>query len=263
LRQVAACGAAFLLAVLLLPVSPGAEVVAVRYPERAARDPLVLSRLDGTRLAAGELNQSVQEGRVTTRVVFQFEDGSLHDETVVFSQEGRFQMIEDRLIQRGPAFPRGIDMTIDAASGRVTVVSTDRAGRSRRLEERLDLPPDLANGMVPTLLKNVSPEAPIRRLSLVVATPSPRLVRLALAPSPRGPAAGEGSAVVRHHVLKVEIGGLAGLLAPVFGKAPPDSHVWIRDGDPPVYVRSDQPFYAGGPLWRIDVDRAVGDRLPL
>ena len=31
-----------------------------------------------------------------------------------------------------------------------------------------------------------------------------------------------------HYVLKVEIGGLAGVVAPLVGKQPPDSHVWIQ-----------------------------------
>ena len=34
-------------------------------------------------------------------------------------------------------------------------------------------------------------------------------------------------------MLKVDIGGLSGLVAPLVGKQPPDSHVWILDGDVP------------------------------
>ena len=46
-------------------------------------------------------------------------------------------------------------------------------GESQR--EHLTLPPDVANGMVPMLLKNVRPGAAPQTLSLVVATPKPRL----------------------------------------------------------------------------------------
>ena len=56
-----------------------------------------------------------------------------------------------------------------------------------------------------------------------------------------------------HYVLKVEIGGVAGVLAPIVGKQPPDSHVWIASGEVPVFVRGEQPFYAGGPVWRIEL----------
>jgi hypothetical protein len=56
-----------------------------------------------------------------------------------------------------------------------------------------------------------------------------------------------------HFVLKVEIGGISGLLAPLLGKQPPDSHVWILGGEAPAYVKSEQPLYLGGPLWRIEL----------
>jgi len=56
-----------------------------------------------------------------------------------------------------------------------------------------------------------------------------------------------------HYVLKAEIGGVAGFFAPLVGRQPPDSHVWIAGGNPPIYLRSDQPFYVGGPLWRMEV----------
>lgn len=56
-----------------------------------------------------------------------------------------------------------------------------------------------------------------------------------------------------HYVLKVDVGGVAGVIAPIVGKQPPDSHVWIATGDVPALVRAEQPFYAGGPLWRIEL----------
>ena len=65
--------------------------------------------------------------------------------------------------------------------------------------------------------------------------------------------AGGASRPATHFVLKVEIGGLAGWLAPLVGKKPPDSHVWILEGQAPAFVASEQPLYLGGPLWRIEV----------
>ena len=52
---------------------------------------------------------------------------------------------------------------------------------------------------------------------------------------------------------EVQIGGLAGLLAPLVGKQPPDSHVWIMDGPTPAFVKSEQPLFLGGPVWRIEL----------
>jgi hypothetical protein len=56
-----------------------------------------------------------------------------------------------------------------------------------------------------------------------------------------------------HYVLKVDIGGLQGVIAPLIGKQPPDSHVWILQGEAPAFVRSEQPFFMGAPLWRIEL----------
>jgi hypothetical protein len=65
-----------------------------------------------------------------------------------------------------------------------------------------------------------------------------------------------------HYVLKVEIGGIAGFLAPLVGKQPPDSQVWILDGTAPVFVKSEQPLYLGGPLWRIELASPVWPHPP-
>jgi hypothetical protein len=118
----------------------------------------------------------------------------------------------------------------------------------------LKLPADLANGLILTMLKNANPQAPPKSVGLVAATPKPRLVKLAIS------AAGEesfttGSAARKaiHYVLKVDIGGISGVLAPMLGKQPPDSHVWILGGAAPAFVRSEQPLYNGGPLWRIEL----------
>ena len=54
------------------------------------------------------------------------------------------------------------------------------------------------------------------------------------------------------YTLKVDIGGLSGVLAPLLGKQPPDSHVWILGGEAPAFVKSEQALYLGGPVWRID-----------
>jgi hypothetical protein len=116
------------------------------------------------------------------------------------------------------------------------------------------LPPDLANGLVLTLLKNARAASPPASFSFVAATPKPRMVKLTVtaAGTERFSTGGLGRTAI-HYVLKVEIGGLSGLLAPLLGKQPPDSHVWILDSGVPAFVRSEQPLYLGGPLVRIDL----------
>ncbi len=118
----------------------------------------------------------------------------------------------------------------------------------------MSLPPDIANGLTLTLLKNVRPKALPKTFSFVAATPKPRLVKLALssAGQDRFSTGGTGREAT-HYVLKVEIGGLRGVIAPLVGQQPPDSHVWILDGEAPAFVRSEQPLYMGGPVWRIEL----------
>jgi hypothetical protein len=60
-----------------------------------------------------------------------------------------------------------------------------------------------------------------------------------------------------HYVIKVELGGIAGLLAPLVGKQPPDNHVWILGGEVPAFVKSESPLYAQGPLWRMELASPV------
>ena len=56
-----------------------------------------------------------------------------------------------------------------------------------------------------------------------------------------------------HYVVHVDIKGLAGVLAPLLGKDPPDSHVWILQGEAPAFIKSEAPLFAEGPLWRIEL----------
>src|SRR5712692_7306018 len=140
---VALCGAA-----LLQPGTISSEPVAVRHLEGLVHGFLTLRSPDGKTLASGDLIQQARGDRVTTRLVFQFKDGSIHDETAVFSQRGHFRLLSDHLVQKGPAFERPLEMTIDAQSGQVTVHYKNEHGEQKDEVERLELPPDLANGLI-------------------------------------------------------------------------------------------------------------------
>jgi hypothetical protein len=242
--------------------SAAAEPVTVRYREGVVRGFLALTTVDGDRLADGDLIQVARGDRVTTRLVFHFKDGSTHDETAVFSQRQRFRLLTHHLVQKGPAFPKPLDMSIDAVTGQVVVRYADDHGEQKVETKRLDLPPDLANGLILTLLKNVRSEAP-PTVSMVVATPKPRLVKLAISNAGKNAfSTGSTNRRATHYVLKVEIGGLSGVLAPLLGKQPPDSHVWILEGEAPAFVRSEQPLFMDGPLWRIELVSPVWSKTP-
>ena len=252
----AGIGFAALLSATLL-----AEPVAVRHSEGIVHGFLVLRTLDGALVANGDLIQLAQGDRVTSRLVFRFKDGSVRDETSIFTQRRAFRLLSNHLVQKGPSFPQPLDLSIDVASGQVTVRYADDHGKPKVESEHMDLPPDLANGLTLTLLKNVRASAPLPALSMVVATPKPRLVKLELS-SPGDDAFTTSTAARRatHYVVKIEIGGLAGLVAPLLGKQPPDTHVWILGGEAPAFVKSEGPMFLGGPLWRIELVSPVWPR---
>jgi hypothetical protein len=185
-----------------------AAPVAVRHTEGLVHGFLVLRTLAGDTLADGDLIQIARGYRVTNRLVFRFKDGSVHDETAVFSQRGNFRLLSDHLVQKGPAFQHPMQVSIDGSTGQVTVRTTDDDGKEKVLTNRLDLPPDVANGMVLTLLKNIRSDASQMTVSMVAATPKPRLVKLAITSQGEEPfSIGGSSRKATHYVVKVEIGG--------------------------------------------------------
>ena len=252
--------AAIVALVLSTGASAVAEPVSVSFAEGLVHGFMKLSALDGTALADGDLIQTAQGTRVTSRLVFHFKDGSLHDETSVFTQRGRFQVVGYRLTQRGPSFPHPLEVSIDAM-GDTTVRITDDHGQAKTERDHIALPTDLANGMVPILLKNVRAGAVPAEVSMIVATPKPRLVKLKLQPPiEESFSTGGVRRKAAHYVLKIDIGGLAGVIAPLAGKQPPDSHVWILTDGAPAFVKSEQQLYMDGPLWRIELVSPVWPR---
>ena len=242
---------ALLLALAASPI--GAETVAVRTSEGLAHELLTLRTLEGTTLADGDLLQVAEGHRVTTRLQFRFRDGSSHAQTTVYTQDGRFRLVSDHVVQKGPAFPRTLESNIDVASGRVTVRYTEN-GKTKDVDEKMELPDDLANGLVLTLLKNVDPKTPKTVVSLLAIMPKPRLVKLEVTPAGEQPyTTGGTSRKATHYLVKVDVGGVIGVLADMLDKTPPDSHVFVSSGEAPAFVRSESPLYVGGPLWRIQL----------
>jgi hypothetical protein len=245
---------AFLAAAALWSAGLHAESIAVVKAEGLTHGFLALRTLDGATIADGDLIQVTHGTEVTTRLVFRFKDGSLHDETTVYTQRTRFRLVSDHVVQKGPAFKMPMEATIDARSGRVSVRYTDEDGKEKTIDERLELPIDLANGLVLTLLKNLSPKTPKTTVSMLAITPKPRLVKLEFIPSGEEPLStgGTGRKALRF-LVKVDIPGLTGVVATILDKTPPDSSVWIVEGEAPAFVRSESPFFNGAPLWRIEL----------
>jgi hypothetical protein len=253
LAALLACAAAF------EPILLSADQVPVRHIEGLMHGFLALRTLEGKRLADGEMTQIAEGDRVTSRLIFRFKDGSVYDDTTIFSQRGAFRLLSDHLVQRGPSFKQPMEALVEASSGQVVVRYKDKGGEEKILKERRELPSDVANGLLFTLVKHIQPNVPQTTVSLVATTPKPRVVKLEILPEgEKAIASGNTKHKTVRYVVKVKIGGVAGLLAPLLGKHPPDMHVWVLTGDAPAFVKWEGPIYNGGPVWRIELATPAG-----
>lgn len=233
------------------------DPVTVRYIEGSEHGFLSLRSADGKVLAAGDLTQVVHGDRVTSRLVFHFRDGSVDDETATFTQRDTFKLISDHHIQKGPIFPINSDTLIDVGSGNVTVHYREK-DKEQVEKAHFDFPPDLANGDIINVVKNLSPDGSERTLSYLATTPKPRMVKLHVK------AAGEEKFKVEGYPyeatkfqIKIELGGVAGLVAPLVGKQPPDMYIWVSEKDTPAFVKSMAEQFMGGPIWSIQLSSPV------
>jgi hypothetical protein len=156
-----------------------------------------------------------------------------------------------------------LDLSIDVRSGQITVRSTGKDGKQEVKREHLDLPPDLVNGLILSIAKNISPETPETKVSMVVASPKPRLVKLAISPHGEEPFSLVGSSrKAMRFEIKIELGGVAGMVAPLIGKQPPNIQIWIIGGEAPAFVKEEGFLYQGGPIWTIQLTSPVWPDLP-
>ncbi len=246
-----AMGAGLLLSLAGLGRSDAA-VVTVRYAEGVTHGFLTLRSQAGELLAEGDLLQVVRPEGVDSRLVFHFRDGSLHDETVVFSQHRVFSMLSYRLVQRGPTFPEELEVRVEREGGRYEVRSRRHDGGEQTERGDMTLPPDVYNGMQITLLKNLAKDAS-ETVQVLAFTPKPTLVPLELTPIGGETALAESRRVqVTHYVMKPNLGVIKGALAALIGKKPGEYHCWIAPSPVPAFVSVEGPLYVGGPVWRIE-----------
>lgn len=245
---------AWLLALLACcaPLCNLAAPIPVRYVEGVEHGFLSLSTEDGKIVAVGDLLQRVHGDRVTSHLTFRFKDGSIDDETTTFNQRGNFRLISDRHIQKGPAFPHPLDLAIDVASGNVTVRTTGKDGNEVAKTEHLDLPADLYNGLITSIAKNVVSTSPETKVSMLVATPKPRLIKLAITPAGKETVsiAGFPRQAIKYEI-KLELGGVAGIVAPLVGKQPPNVQIWIVGAQLPTFLRERGPLYEESAIYTI------------
>ena len=243
---------------LFFPVFIHADPVRVKHPQGASHGFLIVRSESGAFLATGELIQTARGNIVTSRLTYRFHDGSIDEDTTTYSQRGSFRLIRDHHIQRGPSFPKPIDVTVDAKTGIVTSRSKDKDGKEKVETEHFDLPPDTANGFIGTALLNISPDTKPFKISMLAPSGKGRLVKLEISPAGKADFRIAGTT---HHAnifrIKIEIGGLTGVVASVTGKKPDDQYVWVLGGKVPMVIRQIGQMYAEGPIVHIEVAGAT------
>lgn len=243
------------LALLLLTLTAHAQTpVPVRHLQGTFHGFLELRSQDNQVLASGDSTQTVHNGLITARTLFTFKDGSVDDETTVFTQGRTFHLLTDRHIQHGPAFPHPTDVLVNTRTSQVTIRTTDKDGKEQVDTSHPKLPPDLANGLVPLLLENLADHSSGTTLPMLIASPKPRLVKLIVTPVGEDPYAIAGaSRKATHYTIRIDLGGIAAIVAPIIDKQPPNIEIWVIAGPAPTFAREIGPLYPEGPLATIQL----------
>ena len=229
-----------------------ADTIAARQMEGSLHGFLVLQTQDGKTIAEGDLIETAKGAAVKVQMVFRFHDGSYYEETSEFSQRGQFRLLRNHLTQKGPSFKMAIERSIDASAGQVSVRYTDEKGDQKMDSEHLELPADLANGMFLILLKNINRATPQTTVSVLAGEPKPRLIKVIITPQGKTRfTIGQSKREAIDYDLKPKIEGAAGVIAPLLGKEPTDTHVWVVAGEGPIALKSEGPLEPEGPIWRI------------
>jgi hypothetical protein len=223
---------------MLLPAVVHAERIPITHLSVSKHEFMVVRSDGGKELARAEFTQTVQGDEVTISLNHRFADGSIDDETTTFSQHGKFQFIRDHHIQQGPYFGRSVDFTVDAASGLATSGTLDKNGKMQFESRHIDLPDDLANGFVATLLLNVPPNTAPFRVGFLAPFAGGRLLHLLITPEGEQPFQRAGQ-TLKATVFRIhpELGGILGALAGLLGLQPKDLRVWILEGEMPAVIR--------------------------
>jgi len=188
------------------------QSVRVRYRTGALRGFLALRDQKGKLLASGDLSQVPRGNTITINTSFHFLDGSLFEETTVYSQRLNFRLISDHLVQKGPSFPHPCEMKIDMRTRSVSMLVDPNSGKPDK-PEHMNLPPDLSNGLLFNLIQNLPNGSPKVTVSYLAPTAKPRLLRYAISPGQEGTVAIAARSVkTAEWDVKAELGGVAGYL---------------------------------------------------
>jgi hypothetical protein len=228
--------AAFL--ALTLATAAPAERISVKHIQLPRHEFMVARSENGKIIARVEFTEDVQGDDVTMRLTYHFVDGSIDDETTTYKQQGTFLLVRNHHIQKGPFFAKPVDFTVEAATGIATSRTADKNGKIHVESEHMDLPDDLANGFVGTLLLNVTPNTAPFRGGILAPVGGGRLIRILISPEGEQPFHKAGQ-TLKATVFRIhpELGGILGVIATLLGLQPKDVMVWVLEGEKPAVVR--------------------------
>ena len=224
-------------AITLATAAP-AEPIPVTHIQLPRHASMVARSETGEIIAHVEFTETVQGDEVTMRLTYRFVDGSIDDETTTYRQQGTFRLVRNHHIQNGPFFAKPVDFAVEAATGIATTRTADKNGKIHVESEHIDLPDDLANGFVGTLLVNVPPNTAPFRVGILAPVFGGRLIRILISPEGEQPFQRAGqtleATVFRIHP---ELGGFLGMIATLVGLQPKDVMVWVLEGEKPAVMR--------------------------
>jgi hypothetical protein len=147
-------------------------------------------------------------------------------------------LVRNHHIQKGPFFAKPVDFTVEAATGIATSRTADKNGKINVESEHMNLPDDLANGFVGTLLLNVPQHTTPFRVGILAPVFGGRLIRILISAEGEQPFQKTGQ-TLKATVFRIhpELGGILGVIATLLGLQPKDVMVWVLEGDEPAVVR--------------------------
>lgn len=243
--------------ILLITVQYGgpvsADPIPVKEKQGAVYGFLILKSAEGKVIAMGDQINTVEGNRIQSRMTLHFRDGSIDDEVSVFTQGAVFQLMSDHHMQKGPSFREPMDVSINVPAKTVGWQEM-KNGHQERHTEHMDLPSDLANGMTSLIVENFPEKFPEFKVSYLAGSSKPRVVKLSARPDGEETfRVGGISRRSKKYKIHIEIGGVAGIVAPLIGKQPSDVEMWVTAGPVATFLKMVGPLYNQGPIWTMEL----------
>jgi hypothetical protein len=237
------------LCVVGLDIAVSAEPIPVKHIQRPMHRFMVARTDAGKIIARGEFTQTVRGDEVTMSLLYTFADGSIDDETTTYLQRGKFKLVQNHHIQKGPFFAKPVDFEVDAATGTATSRTTDKNGTIHAERHHVEVPDDLANGFIGTLLLNTPTNATPFRVGMLAPVGGGRLIRVLISPEGEQPFH-IGGQTLKASVFRIhpELGAVVSMIASLLGLKPKDVMVWVLEGDDPAVERIVGQLGGGGPV---------------